>query len=146
MGLVFFGPSITVIDKRYLQYMTSLATWSPYHSTTLGAFLLREKQLNLKAKRPSAALVRSDYIIERLNVGIHCLAANVQNLAATATYRYRPLIPRGSSPIRCDDGRAGKIPAARKVVVHKRLHQELVNVLSAVLTSDGSNIGDQNTH
>src|SRR3984885_5651917 len=71
------------------------------------SLFLREEQLNLKAKGPRAALVRPDDIIESLNVGIHCLAADVQNLAAATTHRYRPLIPRGRFPIRCHDGRAG---------------------------------------
>jgi hypothetical protein len=82
-------------------------------------FLLREEQLDLKAKGPGAALVRCNDIVEGLNVGIHRLATEVHNLAASTTHRYSPLIPRGRFPIRCDDGRAGKIPAVRHVVIQK---------------------------
>jgi hypothetical protein len=75
--------------------------------------LLREEQLNLKANRPSAALVRCNNIVEGLNVGIHRLATEVHDLAASATHRDSPLIPRGRFPIRGDDGRAGKIMKTR---------------------------------
>ena len=107
--------------------------------------LFGEEQLNLKTKRPRAALVRPYHVVECLNVGIHCLPPDVQDLAAAATQRYRPLIPGGSFPICCDDGRAGKIPAMREVVVDKRLHQELVNAFSIDLTPNRSHVGDQNT-
>jgi hypothetical protein len=111
-------------------------------STTPGRFLLRKEQLNLKAQGPRTALVGSHDIVERSNVGVHCLAANVQDLAASPAHGHRPLIPRSRFPIRCHDGRTGKVPAIRKVVVHKWLHLELVNALSIVLTPNRRHVGD----
>ena len=111
-----------------------------------GGPLLREEQLNLKAQGPRAPLVSLHDIVERLNVGIHCLPANVEDPPAAATYRYGPFITRGSFPVRGDDGGAGQVPAVRDVVVHKRLHQELVNVFSIFLTANRRYIGHENTY
>ena len=107
--------------------------------------LLREELLNLEAKGPRAAFVRLDDIVEGLNVGIHRLAANVQDLAASPTYRHRPLISRGRFPIRGHHRGACKIPAVRKIGVHKGLHQEPVNTLSIISTASRCLVGEQNT-
>jgi len=86
--------------------------------------------------------MRRNDIVERLNVGIHRLATEVHNLAASATQRYSPLIPRGRFPIRGDDGRAGQIPAVREIVVDKWLRQELVHPFSIFLTPNRGHVGD----
>jgi hypothetical protein len=75
-------------------------------------------------------------VVEALELGLHRLAADFEDLAEAAAERHGPGVVTVRLPVRRDDRRGHQIPAVRHVVVDERPDQQVAHVLAVAVAGE----------
>src|SRR5215472_8164335 len=119
----------TPADEKRFGFMSDSPRYSlrPSDSSQTVAPSFWKKELQLGTNRPSRATDWRLHVVVSLQVKIHRLLADLENLAKASTDGKSPLVRR-RFPVRGDDRRAHQVPAVFHIVVDKGLYQQLAHI------------------
>jgi len=94
----------------------------------------REQELQLQPQAPIRTIIGCFHIVESLNLGVHRLVADLEDLTETAAEWHRPLVAAVRLPVGGNNRGRGEIPAVSHVVVDEILEEELVHVCTVIIS------------